>query len=142
MQRLHDVVNKFVLELGVVYSKHTLQDCYYNQISRCPPTSCLPLPTESDKQVEKILHRCLLKKQAILSEQGVLCFSYIYIRPTAEEYQYNIPHKESSSSDALRIFSYTVVLSLNASTAISITDLHTCCMSDFRYFHIVACKTV
>lgn len=101
-----------------------------------------PSPSESDKQVEKILHRCLLKKQAILSEQGVLCFSYIYIRPTAEEYQYNIPHKESSSSDALRIFSYTVVLSLNASTAISITDLHTCCMSDFRYFHIVACKTV
>lgn len=93
MQRLHDVVNKFVLELGVTYSKHTLQDCYYNQISRCPPTSCLPLPTESDKQVEKILHRCLLKKQAILSEQGVLCFSYIYIRPTAEEYQYNIPPK-------------------------------------------------
>lgn len=40
------------------------------------------------------------------------------------------------------MFSYTVVLSLNASTAISITDLHTCCMSDFRYFHIVACKTV
>lgn len=72
-----------------------------------------PSPSESDKQVEKILHRCLLKKQAILSEQGVLCFSYIYIRPTAEEYQYNIPHKESSSSDALRIFSYTVVLSLN-----------------------------
>lgn len=101
-----------------------------------------PSPSESDKQVEKILHRCLLKKQAILSEQGVLCFSYIYIRPTAEEYQYNIPPKESSSSDALRIFSYTVVLSLNASTAISITDLHTCCMSDFRYFHIVACKTV
>lgn len=101
-----------------------------------------PSPSESDKQVEKILHRCLLKKQAILSEQGVLCFSYIYIRPTAEEYQYNIPHKESSSSDALRIFSYTVVLSLNASTAISITDLHTCCRSDFRYFHIVACKTV
>lgn len=101
-----------------------------------------PSPSESDKQVEKILHRCLLKKQAILSEQGVLCFSYIYIRPTAEEYQYNIPHKESSSSDALRIFSYTVVLSLNASTAISITDLHICCMSDFRYFHIVACKTV
>lgn len=30
MYRLHDVVNKFVLELGVVYSKHTLQDCYYN----------------------------------------------------------------------------------------------------------------
>lgn len=101
-----------------------------------------PSPSESDKQVEEILHQCLLKKQAILSEQGVLCFSYIYIRPTAEEYQYNIPHKESSSSDALRIFSYTVVLSLNASTAISITDLHTCCMSDFRYFHIVACKTV
>lgn len=45
-----------------------------------------PSPSESDKQVEKILHRCLLKKQAILSEQGVLCFSYIYIRPTAEEY--------------------------------------------------------
>lgn len=52
-----------------------------------------PSPSESDKQVEKILHRCLLKKQAILSEQGVLCFSYIYIRPTAEEYQYNIPPK-------------------------------------------------
>lgn len=101
-----------------------------------------PSPSESDKQVEKILHWCLLKKQAILSEQGVLCFSYIYIRPTAEEYQYNIPPKESSSSDALRIFSYTVVLSLNASTAISITNVHTCCMSDFRYFHIVACKTV
>lgn len=101
-----------------------------------------PSPSESDKQVEKILHRCLLKKQAILSEQGVLCFSYIYIRPTAEEYQYNIPPKESSSSDALRIFSYTVVLSLNASTAISITYLHICCMSDCRYFHIVACKTV
>lgn len=101
-----------------------------------------PSPSESDKQVEKILHRCLLKKQAILSEQGVLCFSYIYIRPTAEEYQYNIPPKESSSSDAYEFFSYTVVLSLNASTAISITSFHTCCMSDFRYFHIVACKTV
>lgn len=101
-----------------------------------------PSPSESDKQVEKILHRCLLKKQAILSEQGVLCFSYIYIRPTAEEYQYNIPPQTIQQFRCLRIFSNTVVLSLNASTAISITNFHTCCMSDFRYFHIVACKTV
>lgn len=101
-----------------------------------------PSPSDSDKQVEKILHRCLLKKQAILSEQGVLCFSYIY---TSDLQQRNISiiyPQRIQQFRCLRIFSYTVVLSLNASTAISITDLHTCCMSDFRYFHIVACKTV
>lgn len=89
MWRLHDV-NKFVLELGVTYTFITVSTLFKTvtilRSAGAPLQVVCPSPSESDKQVEKILHRCLLKKQAILSEQGVLCFSYIYIRPTAEEY--------------------------------------------------------
>lgn len=97
MQRLHDVVNKFVLERGVTYTFITVSTLFKTvtilRSAGAPLQVVCPSPSESDKQVEKILHRCLLKKQAILSEQGVLCFSYIYIRPTAEEYQYIYPQR-------------------------------------------------
>lgn len=87
MYRLHDVVNKFVLELGVTYSNTLFKTVTILRSAGAPLQVVCPSPSESDKQVEKILHQCLLKKQAILSEQGVLCFSYIY---TSDLQQRNI----------------------------------------------------
>lgn len=87
MYRLHDVVNKFVLELGVTYSKHTLQDCYYNQISRCPPYKLSAPPHQSltNRWKKYCIGVYLKNRQFCLSRE--FCVFHIY---TSDLQQRNI----------------------------------------------------